>query len=182
VVLVGHSAGGSLAAQAALRQPERVSALILVDPALYTGGSPAFVSALINTPQGERVWRLVVRQLVEGDFFAGTGFYDTDAYYDETEEYYKITVQVEDWDIGLVELFSAPSSDFSYTEQFPELDIPVLLVQGAEDTIVAMEDIERAADAFPDAEIAVLDACGHFPHDECTGAFTDVVGTWLDAR
>ncbi len=181
-VLVGHSAGGVLATQMALQQPERVQSLILVDPALYRGGSPAFFTALINTPQGERVGRLFVRQLVEGDFFAGTGFYDTDAYYDETEDFYKITIQVQDWDIGLLELFSAPAVDYSYTEQFPTLEVPVLLVQGAEDTIVPMEDIERAATEFPAAEIAVLDACGHFPHDECTDAFTEAVGAWLDSR
>jgi len=181
VILVGHSAGGVLITQAALQQPERVQGLILVDPALYRGGSPAIATALINTPQGQRMARLIVRQLVEGNLFAGTGFYDQDAYYDETEAYYKITTQVENWDYGLVQLFSAPTVDYAYTERFPELEIPVLLVQGREDSIVALADVEQAAAAFPNAELAVLDQCGHFPHDECTEAFTDAVGTWLDS-
>lgn len=179
-ILVGHSAGGVVVTQAALQAPDRAQALILVDPALYRGGSPAFATAMLNTPQGERLGRLLVRQLVEGDLFAGTGFYDTDAYYDDTEDFYKRTTLVEDWDIGLLELFSAPSVDYAYTEQFPTLDIPVLLVYGAEDRIVALEDIERAAGEFPNAQQAIIEECGHFPQDECTEDFIDSVGQWLD--
>lgn len=181
VVLVGHSAGGAIAVQAALREPERFAGLILVDPALYSGGSPAFASALINTPQGERVARLLVRQLVEGDFFAGTGYYDQAAYYDETEDYYKRTTLIEDWDIGIVELFSAPSLDMAYTELFPTLEIPIFIVHGAEDTIVPLADVERAVQVFPNAQLTVIDGCGHFPHDECSGAFADAVEEWLAA-
>ena len=37
-VLVGNSAGGTVALYTALRYPERVKALVLVDPAIYSGG------------------------------------------------------------------------------------------------------------------------------------------------
>jgi pimeloyl-ACP methyl ester carboxylesterase len=37
-ILIGHSAGGTIALQAALKHPDRISALILVNPAVYSGG------------------------------------------------------------------------------------------------------------------------------------------------
>eukprot|EP00741_Cyanophora_paradoxa_P004032 tig00000754_g3916.t1 len=47
VVLVGHSAGGLLAAQVAIRYPERVAGLVLVAPAIFTGiGGPKVPGAV----------------------------------------------------------------------------------------------------------------------------------------
>lgn len=43
-ILVGNSAGGTLALHIALQYPERVDALILISPAVYTGGgAPSFI-------------------------------------------------------------------------------------------------------------------------------------------
>jgi len=63
-ILVGNSAGGTVAMQMTLAHPERVSALILVDPAVYNGGgAPAWVRPLLATPQMRRLGPLVARQI-----------------------------------------------------------------------------------------------------------------------
>jgi pimeloyl-ACP methyl ester carboxylesterase len=46
-----------------LKYPERVTRLILVDPAVYAGGgSPAWVRPLLGTPQMNRLGPLFARQ------------------------------------------------------------------------------------------------------------------------
>jgi pimeloyl-ACP methyl ester carboxylesterase len=49
-IMIGNSAGGSIAMQAALLYPERVSALVLVDPAVYEVGRISIGLLLKKTP------------------------------------------------------------------------------------------------------------------------------------
>jgi pimeloyl-ACP methyl ester carboxylesterase len=65
-ILVGNSAGGTISMQFALAHPERVRALILVDPAAYAGGgSPAWMRPLLRTPQMRHLGPLVIRKIQE---------------------------------------------------------------------------------------------------------------------
>jgi pimeloyl-ACP methyl ester carboxylesterase len=63
-VLIGNSAGGTVAFHAALPYPERVTALILVDAAIYTrDGAPPWATPLLGTPQLRRIGPLLVRSV-----------------------------------------------------------------------------------------------------------------------
>ncbi len=63
-VLVGNSAGGSIAMLTALRYPDRIQGLILVDPAVYRGGgSPDALRWLLQTPQMKRIGPLIARYI-----------------------------------------------------------------------------------------------------------------------
>ncbi|HNO94564.1 MAG TPA: alpha/beta hydrolase, partial [Anaerolineales bacterium] len=63
-ILVGNSAGGTVSMLTALKYPERIESLILVDPAVYAGGgAPSWIRPLLGTPQMRHVGPLISRQL-----------------------------------------------------------------------------------------------------------------------
>jgi len=63
-ILIGNSAGGTVAVQTELKYPERVSALILVDAAiLNNGGVPQWISWVLDFPQMDRLIPLFVRYI-----------------------------------------------------------------------------------------------------------------------
>jgi pimeloyl-ACP methyl ester carboxylesterase len=64
-VLVGNSAGGTVSVLTGLRYPERVRALVLVDPAIYGHGDrfPSWLHPILRTPQMRRLGPLTVRSV-----------------------------------------------------------------------------------------------------------------------
>ena len=63
-ILVGNSAGGSVATLTSLTYPERVQVLILVDAAIYNGGgTPSWAAWLIQSPQMQHIGPLIARRI-----------------------------------------------------------------------------------------------------------------------
>jgi pimeloyl-ACP methyl ester carboxylesterase len=57
---------------------------------------------------------------------------------------------------------------------------PLLLVWGRLDQLVPLQVAQQALRQKPGAPLAVLDRCGHCPHDEDPGAFNAAVLNWLE--
>ncbi len=187
-VLVGHSAGGAIALEVALAHPERVAGLILVAPAVYEGGgAPAWSKPLLRTPQADRVGPLLMRQLggSSGEDFLRASWFDPEAIDETTWEAYRRPLMANDWDRALWELVKA-SREPQLVERLGEVRVPVLVVTGAQDRVVpatSSRDLRDDLTGVPGgAAFAMLEGCGHLPHEECPDAFEAAVTDWWSDR
>ncbi len=179
-ILVGNSAGGTLALHLALLYPERVEALILISPAVYTGGgAPGFVRPLLRTPQLRRIGPLLVREFLgEGASLLDSAWHDPSKITPELQEGYTRPLRAENWDKGLWEM--TVSADYpDLISRLETLQMPVLIITGDDDRIVPTADSVRLAGEIPGAELVVIPDSGHVAHEETPEAVMTAIEDFL---
>jgi pimeloyl-ACP methyl ester carboxylesterase len=180
-VLIGNSAGGTVAVLTALTYPQRVQALVLVDPAVYRGGMqlPGVVRWLLSSQQARRLGPLFVRSIQNwGLEFARSAWHDPSKITDAVWAGYTKPLQAENWDKGLYEVTLA-SRSLGLDKRLDEIQVPVLVITGDDDRIVPTEQSIRLAGELPNAELVVAPSCGHVPQEECPELFLTAVNGFL---
>lgn len=182
-ILVGNSAGGTLAMRAALAHPERVSGLILISPAVYSGGgAPGFLQPLLNTPQMQRLGPLVARSfLTQATSLEAQTYHDPATITDEQRAKSRLGLQVENWDRALW-AFTSASQASDLASRLDEIAMPVLVVTGDDDRVIPTQQSIQLAGELSNAELMVLPACGHVAQEECEAALLEAVNSWLDEQ
>ncbi len=179
-VLVGHSAGGTVALLTALRYPERVEALVLEGAAVYDyAPTPEWMAPLLRMPPMDRLGPLLVRSItLLGEVVIREAWSDPNKITVELISDYKKPLQVENWDRALWELVLA-RHPLGLEGRLDEVSVPVLVITGENDRIVPSRNSERLAAELPRAELAVIADCGHVPHEECPLRFLEAVEGFL---
>lgn len=182
-VLVGNSAGGTLATAFTLAHPERVLALIEVDAAIYqTRPDSLILDWFLNTPQVDHLGPLIARRLggEQGESFVESAWHNPGKLEENPEilEGYRKPLKAENWDRALWEHTQATDAP-NLAGRLSEIKVPTLVISGDDDQIVPVENSLQMAEAIPGAQLAVLENCGHLPQEECPDAFMEAIDNFL---
>ncbi len=160
--LVGHSFGAAVALIAALQQPQRVRALVLYEPTLFSlieadGPAPneadgirnAVTAATAALDAGDK--SLAAKCFI--DYWMGSGSWDATPP-ERQPAIANATVNVRRWAHALM-------TETTPLARFASLDIPVLCMTGARSTASAHGVARRLLSVLPRAEHQVFEQLGH---------------------
>jgi len=180
-ILVGNSAGGTVALNAALKHPDRVQGLVLVDAAIFVDKQrPQWQQLIMKLPQFRRLGPLLIRSIEKkGDDLVRSAWHDPDKVTPEVLEGYHKPLQANNWDKALWE-YAIVSGASKLQNRLGEVNVPVLVISGDDDQIIPLDDSLSLAQSIPGGRAKVMYACGHVPQEECPDQFMIALGDFID--
>jgi proline iminopeptidase len=173
--VLGHSFGGNVALEYALRYPDRLSRLVLLDtcgdarwpqqnaPSLLAkrGYRPAAVRAARRFFNGQLTPREVAPTVLR---FVGAYFYHARALVSPhaVRAAFRLKMRPEAHVFGFGQLFPG----WTVMERLHEIEVPTLVMAGRHDFLFPPEHQAILADRLPDARLEIIERAGHNPHDE----------------
>jgi pimeloyl-ACP methyl ester carboxylesterase len=167
VYLVGHSAGGTQAAQYVVDNPGAVAGLILISPAiLSTGGSHSGFNWIFSIPQIDHLGPLLVSSIASsGMDLLDRSWFDKSKITEEIKSGYRAPLEIIGWEEGFWEFNRAPRV-FDVKSRLDEITIPTLLITGDTDVVVATADTEALATMIEGSSLVVIPKSGHLAQEE----------------
>lgn len=168
--LVGHSLGGLVAASLAIAAPERVASLALVAPAGFGEEIDAeFVDAVVDGSSRRDLKQALPK------LFADEGLL-TRELVEEVLRYKRAEGVPEALGAFREQLFAAGRQRHLVATELASLQVPLLVVWGAEDRVIPSA---QTAAAPASARVEVLADVGHSPHVESPAALSALLNEHL---
>jgi pimeloyl-ACP methyl ester carboxylesterase len=166
-VLLGCGLGGWMAAEFALRYPERLGRLVLVDAyGLRVPGALAADEFALTPP----MLRPLLFTWPDGDLAAET-LPDTFA-----PERVEAALHAR---VAAARLAWQFPYDRKLRGRLGRADLPALVVWGEEDRLISVAHGRAYAEGLPDARLVVVPGAGHYPYLEQPEAFAEAVTAFL---
>jgi len=181
--LIGHSLGGIIAMSVAIKFPEEVDKLVLVD----SGGLTDKVSWLYRFCCLPLLGEIIVGPTIKPVVRHGMkrAFYNPDV----------VTEDMVDRDYRILKMrgvkrvvlsiirngisLKGADPETVILDKFHLIKSPVLLIHGAQDKIIPVEQARNACEMIPDARLKVIDECGHCPYIEKAVEFNEAALSFL---
>ena len=176
VFVLGHSAGGNIAAAYAVDNQEKLAGVILFAPAvLTTGGAPSFLNFIFEIPQFNHVGPLLVSTIAtSGLDILYESYYDQDLITDEVLAGYTAPLKVAGWEKAFWEFNKAPRNS-GVGARLEEIKIPTLVITGDSDTIVPTYDSVMVSERIENSKLVKISQTGHLPNEEKPEEFASAV-------
>ena len=183
--IVGNSVGGALALIVALHHPSLISGLVLVGSAGLGREVSNYIRLATIPGLGE---------LLESSKVGGTRFMLNNVFHDRRlvsqdllDEIYRTrempgakeaVLRILRNTVGL----RGVRSEYVLVDRLRNLNVPLMMVWGAQDRIVPVSHAYRASETAPNVALRVFDECGHWPHMERADCFNSLVLEFLSDR
>jgi pimeloyl-ACP methyl ester carboxylesterase len=184
--LVGHSAGGAIALSLTLADPTRIRTLTLVDSA-GLGREVHPLLALDTLPIiGElavMISRMPGGDLIRSSMSAAMLFAQPwripAEFFTEQHALGRRPGQLEASTAMARAMFGPYGQRQILLDRLPTLTTPTLVVWGASDYLLPVQQAQAAVEHLPRGSLSVFPDCGHLPHVEHPDRFAAVLGAWL---
>ncbi len=171
--VIGNSLGGRVAIELALRHPERVSALVLLCPAVAFVRRDLHRVVRLLRPEIALLPHRLRRSSIETQLFGMFGDRDAidpqvaDVVVDEFQRVYaRPTARLAFLSAARNIYLDRPFGDRGFYPRLSTLQTPALFVWGSHDPLIPHAFERHVREWMPAAEQIVLDGCGHVPQLE----------------
>lgn len=175
--LCGNSMGGGIAWRAALKYPDRVNRLILVDSGGYVSSRSdlPFIMKLARLPGMEKLFSLLTtRSQIRSSL--QSAYLDDEQVTERTVDAYYYPMRTEG---AMYAVLAMLRRSRSVTEKWQgriaELDLPTFIIWGADDTWIPVEDAKKFHRDIAGSQLLIVPECGHLPQEETPDEFVMAV-------
>lgn len=168
--LVGHSMGGTVALQFALRNPTRVTKVALVGSPIHGSTLNPFLKLAGYGLIADLVWRfpallrLTMHLLLAGDSTHVRNMIFRDVQRTTLDSFFRSIGDLRDTDLR---------------GELPALQVPALGIYGAKDNIVSPRNASVLASAVALSQVAVMERSRHFPMTDEPDRFIGIMAHFL---
>jgi pimeloyl-ACP methyl ester carboxylesterase len=178
VTLIGNGLGGLIAAEFALKFPDKVDKLVLVDPLGRSYNLPRGRRLLNARLIGGPAFRLLFRKnniarILKGGIYSDPGKVTDDV----AEGYYRPFLSP-----GAIDAYRSIGRripQWKLEDRFKEIDVPTLIVWGEDDMITPVEDAVELNKQIPNSTLVTVPGTGHCPHEESPAQFNETLIRFL---
>jgi pimeloyl-ACP methyl ester carboxylesterase len=180
--VIGHSMGANVALHLAHSRSDLVERLVLVDASVQTEHSALAPGQLLHLPPVARWGRIAARALATPERVTDilrSAYRDPQLVDEETAAGYLLPLGVRDWDNALLAIVRDAGGN-ALPIAPATIELPTLIVWGADDAWIDVVEGERLRRAMPRARLIVIDDAGHLPFEEQPTRFIDAVLPFLE--
>lgn len=182
IILIGHSLGGYMSLQFALHNPERVRALILVNPFYSQRQLPPALRfflrrPLLNTKLIELTPYWLFRILID---VTSLQFGHSNEKMHNLPELVRIQTAL-DYKRAAPGIYNIPRTLRDLVPNLPRIKQPTLVIWGARDQTIDPKTFLELVEKLPNVHSEIMPVCGHVPHQCHATDFNKKVLDFLSA-